>query len=229
MLFIDTEASGLPVNWNLPYSTEGNWPSAVQVSWLLYTSDGTELKREDHYIRNTDFSITKEALEIHRITPEFLAENGQDRKQVMQLLANDLLQYKPLVIAHFVQLDYHVLSADFYRAGIENPLPGLPLFCTMMASRDLAWTAMQRAMRLDELYHYLFAKELQNQHNAAVDAAAVAESFFELRKRGEITEASITKQQKANIKNSRFTSNKFFAFLVPIAILMLIILIASNL
>lgn len=40
LLFIDTEATGLPKKWNLPYNTPGNWPDAVQISWLLYTKEG---------------------------------------------------------------------------------------------------------------------------------------------------------------------------------------------
>ncbi|WP_158824880.1 3'-5' exonuclease [Mucilaginibacter lacusdianchii] len=225
LLFVDTETSGLPVNWTLPYSAEGNWPSAVQVSWIIYTKEGTEVKREDHYIRNDDFFITPKAMEIHGINPGFLAIKGEQRQKIMTLLAADLNQYKPLVVGHFVQLDYHVLNADFYRAGIQSPLPGLPLFCTMTATTRLVWNPMPKSMLLGDLYNYLFYKPLQNQHNAAADAQATAECFFELLKRQEINQKSIDEQQKVGIKEKNSSALKILGFTIPFLILILVFLL----
>jgi DNA polymerase-3 subunit epsilon len=230
LLFIDTEASGLPVNWHLPYSAEGNWPSAVQVSWIVYIKDGQEVKRENHYILNSDFIITPKAMEIHGINPGILAVKGEARKSVMQLLADDLNQYKPLVVGHFIQLDYHILGADFYRAGIANPLVNLPLFCTMLATTQLTWTPMPRSLLLGDLYAFLFYKPLQNQHNALTDAEAAAQCYFELMKRGEISEKLVVKQEKeAGIKEIKSSSGKLLEVFIPILILILTILIAHRL
>jgi len=223
LLFVDTEASGLPINWELPYSTEGNWPSAVQISWLVYTKDGHEVKREDHYILNSDFVITPKAMEIHGINPGLLAVKGEDRKDVMQLLANDLEQYQPLVVGHFVQLDYHILSADFYRAGLVNPLAKLPLFCTMLATTQLRWTPMPKSLLLGDLYAFLFYKPLENQHNALTDAHAAAECFFELLKRTEISEKVIDRQQEQPaIKSLKALSAKTVPVALSVIILILI-------
>lgn len=225
LLFVDTEASGLPINWELPYSAEGNWPSAVQVSWLVYTKDGQEVKREDHYILNTDFVITPKAMEIHGINPGLLAVKGQPRREVMQLLARDLQDYQPLVIGHFVQLDYHILSADFYRAGMANPLAKLPLFCTMLATTQLRWTPMPKSLLLGDLYAFLFYKPLQNQHNAFADAQAAADCYFELMKRTEISEKLILQQQEQPaIQSLRALSAKTLQVVVPVIILLLVIL-----
>lgn len=230
LIFIDTEASGLPVNWHLPYSTEGNWPSAVQVSWLIYTRDGQEVKREDHFILNTDFIITPKAMEIHGINPGILAVKGKPRKQIMQLLADDLNKYQPMVVGHFIQLDYHILGADFYRAGIDNPLLNLPVFCTMLATTQLIWTPMPKSLLLGDLYAFLFYKPLLNQHNALTDAEAAAQCYFELLKRGEISEKLILKQQKeAGIKNLENKPVKFFQLFIPLIALILIVLIAHYL
>jgi len=230
LLFIDTEASGLPINWQLPYSAEGNWPSSVQISWLVYTKDGQEVKREDHYIFNADFVITPKAMEVHGINPGLLAVKGEPRKEVMQLLANDLEQYRPIVVGHFVQLDYHILSADFYRAGMENPLAKLPLFCTMLATTQLRWTPMPKSLLLGDLYAFLFYKPLDNQHNALADAHAAAECFFELFKRTEINEKLIVQQQELPaIKNLRALSAKTLQVIVPLLILILIILKTHHL
>ncbi len=195
LLFIDTETSGLPVKWDAPYSTAGNWPYVVEIAWIIYTRAGQEIKIEDHYIKNTDFRITPEAQQIHGITPAFLQENGQDRHTVMQRLHQDLLQYQPLVIGHFMQLDYHMVGAEFYRTGQDNPLPQLPSFCTMLASTPYARNPRQKYLRLGNLYKVLLGHDLHLQHNALVDAKATAAVFFQMQKRGDINDNLIARQQ----------------------------------
>jgi len=202
LLFIDTEATGLPKNWSQPYAAPGNWPHAVQVSWIIYDQQRNEIKREDHYIKNTDFEIEPAAIKIHGITPEYLAAHGEPRADVLQKLADDLHTYQPLVVGHFLKLDYYVLSADFLRAGIKSPLDNADVFCTMITSGRLAWQPMPRQMHLSELYATLFYKDLQNQHNALVDAEATAECFFELLSRGDINDKVIN-QQNADAKKWR--------------------------
>jgi DNA polymerase III subunit epsilon len=230
LLFIDVETSGLPVNWHLPYGHEGNWPSAVQVSWIIYTVDGKEVKRQDRYILDTDVVITAKAMEIHGINPGILAVKGEPRNDVMQMLADDLNYYQPLVLGHFVQLDYHVLSADFYRAGIANPLPALPVFCTMLATTQLNFNPMPQNLLLGDLYAYLFGQPFNHQHNALNDAQATAECFFELVKRGEIGSKLIDEQQKhAGIKNLEVKKGKLLQFFVPLFIFMLLYLLAHHL
>jgi DNA polymerase-3 subunit epsilon len=226
LLFIDTEASGLPQNWDLPYSADANWPHAVQISWVIYKKDKSVVKQQDHYLISDGVTITPQALEIHGLTNQFLAEHGKPRHEVLQLLTADLLQYQPLIIGHFVRLDYHLLGAAYHRSAMANPLHTLPIFCTMTASRDLNGNMIMRHLRLGELYILLFNTELQNQHNALNDALATADCFFEMLRNGQITDKSINEQ------NSKFapqrtpgpqTTGGFV--LVLLAALLLVILI----
>jgi len=200
LLFLDTEASGLPKKWELPYSAKDNWPFSVQVSWIIYTKDGQQVKQENHYIKETDFKIDNSATKIHGITQSFLEANGQSRKKVMQALADDVIKYKPLVIGHFLEFDFHLTAADFYRTGIENPVKKEITFCTMLATTHLVKNPTLKFFRLGELYEALFNIELKNQHSALVDAKATADCFFELVKRGEITDEKIALQQKSTYK-----------------------------
>lgn len=195
LLFLDTEASGLPKKWNLPYSNSANWPSAVQIAWIIYAKDGSLIKTENHYIGDNDIQIKPSAIKIHGITREFLNKHGESRKTVMQLFADDLIKYDPLVLGHFMEFDYHVVSADFYRSGILNPFSSLPTFCTMLASSFYVRDPSVNHLRLGELYSMLFDTKLENQHNALTDANATAECFFELLKRGDITDEKIELQQ----------------------------------
>lgn len=195
LLFIDTEASGLPVKWDKPYSTEGNWPYAVQVAWIIYTKTGEKIKQENHYISNIDFTITPAAHKVHGITDEYRTERGLLRNTVMSLLAADLARYNPMVIGHFMELDFHITGAEFYRSGIANVMSVQPLFCTMQATTYLVRSPDVKYLRLGELYTILFNSALENQHDALADVTATAACFFELVKRGDFTEQKITQQQ----------------------------------
>ncbi|PTQ93550.1 DNA polymerase-3 subunit epsilon [Mucilaginibacter yixingensis] len=194
LLFIDTEASGLPQNWSEPLTNTANWPNAVQVAWVLYDKNRNEVKRQNHYISNNDFTISADAQRIHGLTVDFLATNGESRAEVLKKLTADIEQYKPMLVGHFLKLDYYVLSADYNREEMANPMDKLPMFCTMLSSRYLARNPMPRQMRLDELYSILFRTELQNSHQAQHDAEATARCFFELQESGEINSKLIREQ-----------------------------------
>lgn len=207
LLFIDTETSGLPKNWDLPYSAKGNWPHAVQFSWTIYTTDGRLIKQENHYINDQDFNVTPESVQVHGITRDFLDRNGEPRLRVMQLLSADLSAFDPVVIGHFIELDIHLAGAEYYRAGMENTIQQYPCYCTMQATRHLVRHHKKKFLRLGDLYEQLFQRELGNQHNAYTDVNATAQCFFELLRRKEISIHSI-EQQKEEILHAKKMARK---------------------
>jgi DNA polymerase-3 subunit epsilon len=194
LLFIDTETSGLPVKWDVPYSQPGNWPYALQISWLIYTKEGKKVKQENHYIYEDDFKISRSSIKIHGITEDFLCANGKPRKEVMALFARDLEDYQPMITGHFLELDMHITGAEFYRTGINDPAVKLPHFCIMLATRHLVRNPQSKYLRLGDLYQTLFNSPQDKKHDAMGDAAATADCFFELERRGEITEEIIWQQ-----------------------------------
>ncbi len=223
LLFIDTEGSGWPKNWNAPYSKKNNWPYSLQISWLVYTKDGKELKRENHYI-NDDVKIEDTSFKIHGITHEFLKAHGENRKDVMTRLAEDITTYRPLLVGHFMELDLHMIGADFYRSGMTDPTAGLPVFCTMKGTAEYAGRSDRKYFRLGELYSRLFAKAQPDQHNALADAKAAADCFFELVLRGEIDDKAIDAQQETDIKIPGQRKNNLRAIF---AIVFLIIIVTA--
>ena len=202
LLFIDTETSGLPPKWDVPYSERDNWPYSVQIAWVIYTKDGQEIKKENHYVKDNDFEISPAAFRIHGISKAFLQEHGKSREKILQLLAADLAHYHPLVVAHFMQLDFHMIGADFYRTGKDNLLKDYPRFCTMLATSKYVSNPRSKYLRLDRLFYILFGEDLQNQHEALTDATATAACFFEMVKLGDIDDAKIARQQKARQESS---------------------------
>lgn len=224
LLFIDTEATGLPKNWGLPYDSPGNWPHCVQISWIIYSTPGGKIKEENHYIKDNDFEIASSATKIHGITREFLNENGKNRKYILQLLTDDIIHFDPLIVGHFLQFDMHVLGADFFREGLQNPIKKQRTFCTMLGSTHLIKNPSLKFLRLEQLFSTLFNKTLENPHNAIVDARATAACFFELIKRAEINEEIIEQQQKEEPKKETLPE-KFGCFIPVFLIVSITILI----
>ena len=194
LLFVDTETSGIPRDWSLPYSARGNWPHIAQLAWVVYTRDGGEVKAENHYIQPSDYNPNPAASSVHGLTPAFLRTHGAARQVVLQRLHRDLTHYRPLVVAHFMQLDFHMVGVSFHRVGLTNPLLGLPLFCTMRATGPLLRHSSQGFLRLPELYQRLFREPQPRAHDALADAYAAARCFFEMRRQGIITPETMRKQ-----------------------------------
>ncbi|RSK34577.1 3'-5' exonuclease [Hymenobacter metallilatus] len=217
LLFIDTETTGLPARWHRPYAEEWEWPNIAQLAWEIYTPAGQLLKAEQAYLQVPAGRLTKQSIAIHGLTAEFLAAQGQEPAAALRRLLADVELYRPRIIGHFLQLDFHVTGAALLRAGLPNPLPGLPQFCTMQVSRTVRPEAPGRPLRLHELHELLFAEPMERLHDAATDAAATARCFFELRRRGIISDAVLNGQPPLLPPNGRSARRFPWSWLLTLA------------
>lgn len=203
LLFIDTETSALPADWRRPYAQNEAWPHILQVAWVIYSDNGELVKTESAYLKPADYDISPAAGLIHGLTLQFLEQQGQGRHAVMQRLLDDLKRYEPLVVGHFMELDFHMLGVTFHRAGLPNGLLGRPTFCTMRLTEDFVQTPGRRFLRLPELYERLFGRPMRREHDALLDAQATAKCFFELRRRGDLPDAALREQRQPRPPASR--------------------------
>jgi DNA polymerase-3 subunit epsilon len=125
-----------------------------------------------------------------------------------------------------MQFDSHMLGADFFREGLENPLKKEQTFCTMLGSINLIKNPSVKFLRLEQLFNTLFNKDLEDHHNAIVDARATALCFFELMQRGEINEEAIARQQIESVK--KVPANKY-GCAVPMLIIILLTFLIFHL
>lgn len=207
-LFIDTETTGIPKRWDLPYSDIKNWPSAVQISWLIFDENKDCVKKENFYINEDDLKISSKSFKIHGISTDFLKENGVSRKLVLERLSDDVKTYNPLITGHFTEFDIHTLSCDFYRAGLENPFLQSPFFCTMLKSREYVNRPEIDCLRLSQLSDYLFDEPMVRCHDAMIDAEMTAKCFFEIQKRGDLSENEFQKIHQEIQSKLMFLSKK---------------------
>ncbi len=172
IMFVDTETSGLPKNWDHPNE---DWPYVIQLSWIVYSKQGVH--------------------KIHHITKAVLEEKGERRLKVLKKFLRDLRQYNPLLVGHLIEFDKQMLSVALQRAGLKNTLDQYPTYCTMKTNAHYMRLTNHLYPKLNELYWSLFGHDMPGQHNALSDCRATAACFFELVRREEITEDIIKKQQ----------------------------------
>ncbi|WP_163716415.1 3'-5' exonuclease [Mangrovibacterium lignilyticum] len=197
ILFIDIETSDMPKRWNAPTAKVDEWPFILQIAWVVCKKGGELIAKRDFYVKQKDIPIGEVASRLHGITVDVLEEKGEERRVVLNTLAADLELYKPMIVGHFLEFDKRMLEVGFSREDIVRNFDQLPRFCTMLYTRkpkDIFGGGSY--MRLNELYQSLFGEKLSDQHNALADAEATKDCFFELVKRGEVTDQTIAKQKR---------------------------------
>lgn len=186
-LFFDTETTGLPKNWQAPASDTLNWPRLVQLSWAWYDINGEKWEYYDYIIKPVDFIIPIEASKIHRISQEKAETEGHDLVKVLNFF-NKQVKEADTLIAHNIEFDEKIISAEFIRNNIENNLLKANKICTMKTTASVCRIANNRGSykwpNLNELHFHLFKENFSEAHNALVDVFACARCFFALKKQG---------------------------------------------
>lgn len=198
ILFFDTETSGLPLDYDEPYTNVKNWPRLVQLSWILEDTETNEVTEHDFIIEPVGFIIPYAATKIHHITQGFAERNGKPIKRV--LLQFDLDLFKAdLLVGHNIEFDINILAAEFYRLKKDNRgvvgtgtihqiikhLLSKPEFCTMQNGTnytkiEVPYQDEYKWPKLAELYRHFFGHDFKGAHNSLDDIRATRECFWEM-------------------------------------------------
>lgn len=187
-LVFDTETTGLPRNWTAPVTDLNNWPRVVQLAWQFYDDRGILLGEANRIIRPDGFIIPGEAAMVHGISTEKAMKEGIDLKEALLEFA-DVLSVAKGLVAHNMNFDDKVVSAEFIRSGLPLELiQEINKICTMEGSTDYCklpgGPRGYRFPKLTILHEMLFNEGFDGAHDALNDVRACARCFFELRKRG---------------------------------------------
>ncbi|SDL29430.1 DNA polymerase-3 subunit epsilon [Catalinimonas alkaloidigena] len=223
LLFVDTETSGRPKHWDSRRVEE--WPYIVQVAWVIFTRDGKEVKARNYLIKPDDYDIERKSERIHGISVAVAQEKGIARRKALRALYSDLRQYKPMMVAHYMDFDQRMLEMGFRRAGLKNIIKETPRFCTMKATSEYIHVPGRHYPKLGELYQTLFKRRLEHQHDAMCDARAVADCFFELVRKGDIDEHVIEAQQSRSRITKKIKKRTGYGLLMLLTVILTALLI----
>jgi DNA polymerase III epsilon subunit-like protein len=202
ILFYDTETTGLPKNWKAPSIEVDNWPHIVQLAWILSEDSGEEKQRMTLIIKPEGYEIPKDASELHGITTEMANALGVPLIQALEMLWESQ-QKASYLVAHNSKFDGKMVRAACHRAKFDHPLTKMATLDTMLLSTKFCNLPGQRGPKwpkLEELHKILFGVPHDNAHDAMGDVDATIKCFFELQKRGVITqkhfEIAVEKQKE---------------------------------
>lgn len=185
-LFLDTETTGLPKNYNAPQDDLQNWPRLVQLAIILSDDQGNLVYEDDFIIKPEGFNIPQEASNIHGITDQIAQNRGIKLKYALQRLV-DASRYIDFIVGHNIDFDMNIIGAEFIRQKLINPLKKAEPICTMKSTTNFCRIQSPYGFKypsLDELYFKLFDKNLPFAHNAKIDTQATFLCYWELIKRG---------------------------------------------
>ena len=134
-LFFDTETTGLPKDWNAPIKDLSNWPRLVQIAWVEYDINRKLISQGDYIIKPEGFTIPEEVSRIHKIYNDDALKFGAALKKVLNVF-NAIIDKSEYIIAHNINFDDKVLSAEFLREYITSSLPNKKKICTMESTVD---------------------------------------------------------------------------------------------
>lgn len=196
-LFFDTETSGLPKNYNAPISDLDNWPRIIQIAWLEQDKYGNTISTGNYYVKAEGFEISEESQKIHRISKEKSLDLGYPIEDVLEVFVA-IIKKSDYIVAHNIEFDYNVLSAEFARYYMKNELVDKAKICTMQETVEFCNLPGRNGLkfpRLSELYYKLFAKNFDNAHDAQADIEATAKCFWDLKSRGIIDTSQLRTEQ----------------------------------
>ena len=200
ILVFDTETTGLPERFNVPYQQTKRWPYIVQLSFILYDMEENNIIEEMDLIVDVgpDVVIPKESTEIHGITKSISRNRGLKIQDVLEIF-HIALNASDCVVAHNIEFDRNMILTECYRNNIYQPGPLSDLkhmftkdksyFCTMLRSKRICnikaiskntGEEYVRYPKLMELHEYLFQTTPQNLHNSFTDVIVCLRCFYKL-------------------------------------------------
>lgn len=185
IIFFDVETTGLPKSRNESYRNVDNWPRAVSIAWIIANDETGVTHSSYEVIKPSGFTIPMDATEIHGINTSDAQATGKELSSVLRSLTDDIIAAKPVqVVAHNIAFDHPILSAEFLRCEIQNPLLELNKYCTMKSTTSLCKLPGNgddfKWPRLDELVEFLYKRKVEARHNAMEDTVYTLLCYCEL-------------------------------------------------
>lgn len=170
-------------------------PHVLQLAYILFTNDGTEIRRYNKILRlRPGKRIDPRAVEVHRINMSKVLREGvepvQELKEFIHTCADCVIS-GGRVIAHNAAFDVRAINTTLSAWEHSSVLMDeASTFCTMKATKmhsplvDRA--GRTKVFRNDELFKHLFGKapDLGPLHDALTDILVTKANYLEAAKRG---------------------------------------------
>lgn len=184
-LVFDTETNGIPFT-NLPLNNIQQ-PNIVQLSAILFNSQGKILNEMDTLIKPKNWNIDFEYELVHGWSVDDCEFMGIDISDAL-LAFDTMCQNADLIIAHHIEFDITMLNIEAEKNKFTNRYwNNLTQFCTMKQTQNICKIPYRgntyKYPSLNEAIKCLLGEELDPnlQHNAHYDALKTKDLFLEIK------------------------------------------------
>tara|TARA_X000000368_G_C23045576_1_gene718992 strand:- start:11 stop:697 length:687 start_codon:yes stop_codon:yes gene_type:complete len=192
ILVFDTETTGLPQkdqHGKEPsiYDLE-KWPYIIQISYILYDISSNDVIIKNDYIKiNNSITIPPASFEKHKLTHEFLNNNGINIIPALREF-NNLLKISDVIVGHNISFDKRVVFVECLRNNIRQyftifkgkeiikkkefcTMRRTTKFCNFIRTSKITNKPYLKTPSLSELYLHLFPESIlpKELHNSLVD------------------------------------------------------------
>lgn len=188
-LAIDTETHDKPSDWRGESDDVTCWPRIVEIGWVMAVVGsngiGEVLEQRSLLVRPSDWTITKEAFDVHGISQEQCEIGGVSIDYVLDEL-REAMQEADLLVAHNIKFDWSVIRCESIRDGKDLADLDRPHYCTMQAGTPVCAIPSHFGFKwpsLGELHRHLFGAPFFGAHRALTDADACLRCYAEIERR----------------------------------------------
>ena len=183
-LFFDISPLGKPKNWKAPASDTFSWPRMIHLAWLMYNEERELVAQANHVIKPESFEeIPIEIENRYKVSYARAQDEGVALSDALMDFAEQIEDAK-YVVAHNMNLNEKVISAEYHRVGMRHSLEYADKYCLM---QEATWfckipgsDGRYKWPQLQDIHVKLFQARYANAGDAYADVAVAALSFFGL-------------------------------------------------
>lgn len=192
-LFVDTETTGIPKDYDGDVYDADNWPRVVQLAWMLVDEDGKLVSDDCSIVKNKGV-VPKRTEEVHGISTERMRAEGVPPKDAYKKLM-DAIACAEYVIIHNVDFDKPVIAADMLRHKMNDlaeKFLSQAFYCTMKNGVDICrlpgYHGEYKYPKLVELFGKLYLDDssvsIGGLHSADADVLVTYRCFMKMKEKG---------------------------------------------
>lgn len=160
---------------------ETNPKRMLSISYTIYSQNSNE--SVTHYIYHPsqifEVDTNSTAFKYHKLTNEFLKKNGLPISEVLSHLSDkldmvDIIVGQNIISADISAIRKEAMGSNLWFNNLRNKIKSKTIYDTMFAFRD---KHPEESSSLDNIFRFLFKKEMTDHHNATYDCTVTYQCF----------------------------------------------------
>ncbi len=186
-LVFDATPINKPRDYKAPFSDTFAWPRLIHLSWIVLDENYKPVEDYDCIVSPEGFAIDEHISKFAKIDLEDIEIKGEKLDDILHSTSVDKVEY---LVAHNMNVNENVLSAEYLRKGLTNNIFKTERICLMQEGTYFCKIPSKgggyKWPSLRELHAILFNNAYSPAGNARADVIAAARCFIKLMKMGQL-------------------------------------------